>query len=56
MFEICVTTYCGVKKVIDVVDNSLMRDYVNRFMKCVDTASVVVIDGLTGEVLFEFGE
>ena len=54
MFEIIVKTHDGEKRSIKVIDQGYMGLIVKQFCGCLDCASVLVADGLTGEVLFDW--
>lgn len=54
MYYISATTYNGEKTNKTVASKELMSFYTSAFMKCEDVAAVLICDGLTGEVLFEF--
>ena len=54
MYEIHVTTHCGDKTEYCVIDHAYMRLMFKQFTKCLDAHEIVVIDGLTGEVLWQW--
>ena len=54
MFTIYVKTHIGHKKEYSMVDRDLAAFYFKAFMQAVDAANIIMIDGLTGEVLYEW--
>ena len=54
MFEIIIKTHEGKEKSFKVIDEGYMGLIVKQFCGCLDCASVLVTDGLTGEVLFDW--
>lgn len=54
MFEIKINFMDGNHKSICVCDNDLAHFWFSRLTFAVDVKSIIMIDGLTGEVLKEF--
>ena len=54
MFEIHVSTHFEAKSEYCVIDRDYMWLLFKQFTKCLDAHEVVVIDGLTGEVLWQW--
>ena len=54
MFTIYIKTHNGYKKEYSIVDRDLAVFYFKAFMQAVDIANIIMIDGLTGEVLYEW--
>lgn len=54
MFEITINFMNGNRKSICVCDDDLAYFWFSRLILAVDVKSIVVTDGLTGEVLKEF--
>lgn len=53
MYSISATTYNKETTTVCVMDEELMHFVIGRFSKCIDVATIVVCDNLTGEVLYE---
>lgn len=56
MFHIYYTTHEGVQRSISVVDREMTIFYINALKKAVDIHKICVVNGFTGEVLFEMVE
>jgi len=54
MFVITITTNCGYKKDFRVIEPDYMLFYFKSLIQAVDAHHVLVIDGLTGEVCWEW--
>ena len=54
MFEIIIKTHEGDKQSIKVIDKKYMGFIVKRFRECLDCSNILVTDGLTGEVLWDW--
>ena len=54
MFTICVKTFNGHKMEISYIEKKLALDAFNRLLNADDLASVDMINGLTGEVMFGY--
>lgn len=54
MFTIYAKTFSGYKTEISFLEKKLALDTFNRMLSATDMASVDMIDGLTGEVLFGY--
>ena len=54
MYQVSATTYNDKVVDIKVIDKSLALDYFNNFISCEDCADSTIINGLTGEVLFQW--
>ena len=54
MFEIHVYTHFKIKSEYYVIDKDYMWLLFKQFTKCLDAHEVVVIDGLTGQVLWQW--
>lgn len=56
MFTITVTTFAGESKEVSIFDEELAYFYYANALKCLDVESVVMIDGFTGEVVYQVEE
>lgn len=56
MYTITVKTNSGEKKEYSVIDKDLAIFMFKAFMKALDLDDVVMIDGLTGEVLYLYSK
>ena len=54
MFTIEVKLFAGAKKKYSLADEQTALFYFKSFVQCIDVSSVIMIDGLTGEVLNEY--
>lgn len=54
MFNITYETNFGKKKTISVIDELYALQMFKSLMHAIDLHSVIIIDGFTGEVLYEF--
>lgn len=54
MYNITVQTYTGYKKEYKIIEEEYACFYFNQLIQAIDVESVIMIDGLTGEVLMEY--
>ena len=54
MFTITVVTFSGEKKQYSTINRDLAIFNFNNLMKAIDADKITMIDGLTGEVIYEY--
>lgn len=54
MYNITVRTHTGYTKEYKIIEEDYAYFYFNQFIQAIDVESVIMIDGLTGEVLMEY--
>ena len=54
MFTIEYRTHSGLRKSISVIEEAYALQMFNHLLNAVDLAEIMIIDGLTGEVLFDW--
>ena len=54
MYTITVNTFNGLEKQFSMIDKEYALYHFNQFMQAIDCKSIVMTDGLTGELFYEW--
>ena len=54
MYTITFYTFNNIQKDVSVIDRELVLSYFSALTQAVDCAKIIITDGLTGEVIYEW--
>lgn len=54
MYTITYYTFNNIQKDISVIDRELVLSYFSALTQAIDCAKIIITDGLTGEVIYEW--
>ena len=54
MYTITFYTFNNIQKDISVIDRELVLSYFSALTQAIDCAKIIITDGLTGEVIYEW--
>lgn len=54
MFIVTVRTHCGYEKEYKIIEPNFAYFHFNNLIQAIDVESVIMTDGLTGEIIVEY--